>query len=624
MALTGGHGDVDLEDSAEGVIRSLSARLVPAGEEKAIRKFVREVISIQDLDKVTTVSMFYQKIRPIKRKYKMVPKKAAIRFVYRRMIEEGLIKPNAAIENYLITCPTRSLSGVLVITVFTSPYPKYGNKVQKFSCKHNCYYCPNEPGLPRSYLSDEPGVQRGKKHGWHPVNQFTARAFTLHVNGHHVDKIEILVLGGTWSEYPQEYQETFLRDIFYAANTFYDKTPRRSPKSLREEQKINESTSCRIIGLTLETRPDSIDAGEVQRMRLYGCTRVQIGIQHTDDRILKVINRGCTNADAIRATRLLKDAGFKIDFHLMPDLPTSTPEIDLKMFNYVLHSQDLQADQWKIYPCQVTPWTVIEKWAKEGKHVPYSNEVLADLLLKVKRQVHPWIRLNRVIRDIPNQYILAGNPVTNLRQIILERMRRMGIQCHCIRCREVRDKKGSYTDHVLVQREYKSSGAREIFISFESNDKRTIYGFCRLRLSKLAGVECKIPEIQGAALVRELHVYGKMRPVGDRRRGQLQKGVGRNGNDDDKEKAQHIGFGSRLMLRAEQISVKAGYRKIAVIAGIGTRQYYAKLGYKLEGTYMVKHFSLWNRTGERNRFYARSLLFLILIYLHYMILSARW
>mmetsp|Transcript_16064 Transcript_16064/g.24208 ORF Transcript_16064/g.24208 Transcript_16064/m.24208 type:complete len:528 (-) Transcript_16064:41-1624(-) len=496
--------------------------------------------------------------------------------MYNQMVSSGEIEPDPMIERFMITCPIRSLSGVLVITIFTSPYPKYGNKIQRFSCKHNCYYCPNEPGLPRSYLSDEPGVQRGKKHGWNPVHQFVARAWTHHVNGHPVDKIEILVLGGTWSEYPHEYQETFLRDIFYAANTFYDEK-KRQPKSLREEQKINESTKCRIIGITLETRPDSITPAEIRRMRMYGCTRVQIGIQHTNDRILKVINRGCTNADAIRSTRLLKDAGYKIDFHLMPDLPTSDPETDLKMFEYVLHSEDLQADQWKIYPCQITPWTVISKWFKEGKYKPYTSEVLSQLLIKVKTQVHPWIRLNRVIRDIPNQYIQGGNEVTNLRQLLLERMRKEGKFCWCIRCREVRNRTQlEGRGEVYVKRRYKSSGGIEYFISKETEDKKVIFGFCRLRLSRMAGVESDIPELIGAALVRELHVYGKMRPVGDRK-------------NKSRGKTQHKSIGRTLMGIAEELAVEAGYKKIAVIAGIGTRLYYAKLGYHLEGTYMVKY-----------------------------------
>ncbi|GAB5354336.1 hypothetical protein AAMO2058_000110000 [Amorphochlora amoebiformis] len=237
------------------------------------------------------------------------PKKPQINYVYRILRNKGKVPYNPELERFLIAKGVRSLSGVLVITVFTSPYPKYGNKVQRFSCKHNCYYCPNEPGLPRSYLSNEPGVRRGKRHKWVAVDQFYSRAWTHYLNGHPIDKIEILVLGGTWSEYPQEYQEEFLRDIFWSANTFFEAEPKREKRSLPEEQKINETTKARIIGLTLETRPDTVDAKEIERFRYYGCTRVQLGIQHTDDRILDKINRGCYTRDAIRATKLLKVRG---------------------------------------------------------------------------------------------------------------------------------------------------------------------------------------------------------------------------------------------------------------------------------------------------------------------------
>lgn len=575
-----GNTPADLEDSPSlSVKERLNEQLLPTKNRKILREFVMAIVGVEGLETATSPKLFNKLTRGVRKKFSLVPKKAAVRFIYNQLVQEGGIVRNKAVEKFLITCPTRSLSGVLVVTVFTSPFPKYGNKIQKFSCKHNCYYCPNEPGLPRSYLSDEPGVQRGKKHKWNAIDQFIARAWTHHVNGHPVDKIEILVLGGTWSEYPHEYQETFLRDIFYAANTFYDDDKKREPMSLAEEQTANETTRCRIIGVTLETRPDSITPEEIKRMRTYGCTRVQIGIQHTEDRILKIINRGCTNADAIRATRLLKDAGFKIDFHLMPDLPGATTEIDMKMFDYVLNSPDLQGDQWKIYPCQVTPWTVIEKWFNEGKHVPYTDQQLADLLLKVKTRVHPWIRLNRVIRDIPNQYIKGGNEITNLRQHLLARMKKEGLVCKCIRCREVRDRKQLLTDNTLVERTYQSSGATEMFLSYETAKKDVIFGFCRLRLSKNAGLDNAIPELTGAALIRELHVYGQMRPVGDQEAG--------------KEKAQHMGFGSKLMRRAEQIAGRHGFKKVSVIAGIGTRKYYAKLGYRLEGTYMVKDLPSW-------------------------------
>lgn len=259
----------------------------------------------------------------------------------------------------------------------------------------------------------------------------------------------------------------------------------------------------------------------------------------------------------------------------MPDLPSSTPDMDKKMFDYVLGSDDLQADQWKIYPCQTTPWTRIEKWFKSGKYVPFTPEQLMDVMVYAKTRVHPWIRLNRVIRDIPEHYIQAGNPVTNLRQEILQVIKDRGQVCKCIRCREVGRHKDDTRGAVLKQREYVSSGGREIFVSFETEDEEIIFGFVRLRLSANAGLNGTFPELTHSALVRELHVYGQVRLVEDK-------------DNKDKSDTQHIGFGKRLMRKAEEIAHSHGYRKVAVIAGIGTRGYYAKIGYKLEGTYMVK------------------------------------
>eukprot|EP01084_Bolivina_argentea_P027711 51491_1 len=450
--------------------------------------------------------------------------------------------------------------------------------------------------MPRSYLSDEPAVQRAWKHHWSAIEQFYARLWTYYLNGHTVDKIELLILGGTWSEYPIQYQEEFIRDCFYAANTFYQymkltasdlsinqcKQQIRLKKQLIEEQKMNEIALCRIIGITLETRPDSIDSHELKRLRYYGCTRVQIGIQHINDDILKYINRGCYNKHAINCVKLLKNVGFKIDFHLMPDLPGTTVELDEEMFYYVLNSTEIQADQWKIYPCQTTKYTVIQKWFESGEYVPFSADELLELLIKVKCHIHPWIRLNRVIRDIPNQYILGGNEVTNLRQFLEKKMIKYGGKCVCIRCREVRGKQLDYSDEkneiILKIRSYKSSDGIEYFISYETKNEQVIFGFVRLRICDDFDIVSDIfPELVDCAMIRELHVYGQMIAV-------FQK------NDIDAlKKTQHMGFGKKLMNAAEIIAVLNGYKKLSVIAGIGTRNYYRKIGYKLKGTYMIKN-----------------------------------
>jgi len=564
----------DIEDI---VTRQLDAELIPKKDREKIELFVLELAATNCDDN----KKFNRSYVNIRKKLKISPRKSQMSFLYYQLLEQGKIKENFGLEEQLLAKAVRSQSGVLPITVFTSPYPSYTTKdgkrvTQSFSCKHDCYYCPDEPDLPRSYLSDEPGVARGKRHRFDAVDQFFARAWTHSVNGHPIDKIEILVLGGTWTEYPREYQEEFIRDIFWSSNVFYDKLPKRAKRSLREEQVLNETALCRIIGLTLETRPDTIDEEEIKRLRYYGATRMQLGIQHTNDEILKKVNRGCYREDSVRATKLLKDAGFKIDYHLMPDLPGSTPEKDRDMFREVLFGPDLQADQWKIYPCETVPWTVIEKWYKEGTYVPYPDEVLFDLILEVKKAVHPWIRLNRVIRDIPDQYIMGGNAITNLRQQLQNTLKSQGHSCRCIRCREVGGRNVDPRKAILTVQKYESSGGDEYFLSFELPDKSIIFGFLRLRLSPDAGLNGALPELTGCALIRELHVYGTLRPVGDTT-GQVQ--------------SQHGGFGKRLMNAAERIALCKGYQKIAVISGIGTREYYRARGYYLQGTYMVKEIT---------------------------------
>ena len=550
--------------------------VIPDGKREVFINFVKELWKYNFENK----KHFLKTLQKVRKKYKISPRMFQLFYIYRELRREHNLGENLSLEEHLTTKKVRRLSGVMVITVLSSPYPTYklpNGKVkkQRFSCKHNCYYCPNEPGQPRSYLKDEPAVARANKNEFDAVRQFYDRASTYYTIGHPVDKIELLVLGGTWSEYPVQYQEEFIRDLFYAANTFYD-TTKRKPLSLVEEQIINETSKCRIIGLTLETRPDSITPEEIKRFRYYGCTRVQIGVQHTDDEILRIINRGCYLEDTIRAIKLLKDACYKIDIHLMPDLPFSTPEIDNEMFDLVLNSPDLQVDQWKIYPCEVVPWTVIKKWHDKGLYESYGQEKIIEVILNVKRKVHPWIRLNRVIRDIPNQYISGGNNVTNLRQHLLQMLKDRGEKCKCIRCREVKGKKIDPKDIKLFVREYDASNGKEYFISFETKDESTILGFVRLRLIKNSSVDF-IKPIRNAALIRELHVYGNM------------VSLFKFGNK-KKSKTQHSGFGKRLMKKAEEIAFSQGYKKIVVISGIGVKNYYRKLGYYSEGTYMVKYF----------------------------------
>jgi len=515
-------------------------------------------------------------------------RKAQLLHAYHCLVSRGELEANPYLHSLLVKKSSKSQSGVLVITVLTSPYPTFtepesGKKVkQRFSCAWNCYYCPSEPGQPKSYLHDEPAVKRANENGFDPVMQLTDRAATLAQNGHPVDKIELLVLGGTWSSYPHVYQEEFVRDLFYAANTFWqrEKRPRRG---LLEEQALNETAACKIIGLTLETRPDTIDAAELLRLRRYGCTRVQLGVQHTDDQVLKRINRGCTTADTVTALKRLKDACYKIDIHLMPNLPGATAAVDRAMFERVLSDPQLQADQWKVYPTQVVPWTVIKRWFEAGSYVPYASDQMFEVLMQVKSRVHPWIRLNRVVRDIPMQYVSGGLDVPNLREDLLVEMRHKGLTCRCIRCREPgAASKKVLPQQTLVRRVYAASGGAEHFVSIESADRATLLGFVRLRLpppwSDAPEHQPPFEELRGAALVRELHVYGQLIATADK------------SNAD----AQHTGLGRTLMAEAEATARAHGFRRVAVIAGVGSRGYYRKLGYALDprpGLFMMKELA---------------------------------
>ena len=481
------------------------------------------------------------------------------------------------LEGYLVTKGPRSQSGVLVVTVFTSANPDG----QKFSCKWNCYYCPNEPGQPRSYLLNEPGVRRANRLEFDAYRQFEDRVNALVAIGHPADKVELLVLGGTWESYPEGYRDRFIRDLFYAANTIFDPLPRRPAMDLLQEQISNESAACKIIGLTLETRPDTINPDMIVKLRQYGCTRVQLGVQHTDEAILIAVNRQAFREDTVRAIRLLKDSCFKVDIHLMPDLPGATPTIDKAMFCDVLDSPDLQADQWKIYPCQTTPFTIIKEWYEQGKYQPYGLDNLIDVLLFVMRRVHPWIRLNRIIRDIPVEYVLAGVEVANLRQLLENRLAAEGRKCQDIRSREVKGDKevaAKLRTAVLKQRQYHASGGLEFFLSYETPDEQTIFGFLRLRfVAGDAYKNCPFPELKDAALIRELHVYGNLTTTAGEVRGQ---------------KAQHSGIGTRLLLQAEALASANGFSRIAVISGVGVRGFYRRRGYQLvdvhRGAFLLK------------------------------------
>lgn len=550
-------------------------------KQDVLEMFVKELVSVDNIEKAKV---------SLRRKYKIQPSNANILFTYKRMIEDGILEEDITFLQKCKGHSNRENSGVIVVSLLMSPHPNG----QPFSCKFDCTYCPNEPSQPRSYLQNEPGVLRANRNGFSASAQIHDRLSAYAVNGLATDKIEIIIQGGTFSSYPESYIRQFFLDIFSAANSFSNSFGNKNvedienileEKKLRKEQIRNEKSKARIIGITIETRPDQINEQQLKLFRELGVTRVQLGVQHTDDKILKGVNRQCSTRHTIKAIRILKDNCFKIDIHLMPDLPGASPEIDRIMFDNVLQNPDLQVDQWKIYPCTIVPWTKIEQQFRDGTYVPYGFSALKELLIYVKTAVHPWIRLNRIIRDIPSTYFVNDSGMkTNMRQLLQDEMTSRGLKCRCIRCREV--KNGHVTGFELKIRKYPASLGQEYFISYEHEDK--IFGFCRLRIidfdcngknkNQKQNKKQIFPELEGLGLVRELHVYGKV--------------VGQ---------VQHKGLGTQLLEEAEKIAESHDLNGTAVISGVGVREYYRKRGYTLIEPYgyMIKRFRKLNPPEEK-------------------------
>jgi len=520
----------------------------------------------------------------IQKKYKYTLSNAEFIKIYKYLNLE-----NQQLRNLITKKKCKSNSGVLVITVLTSAHPQYIDedgkvKTARFSCKHDCAYCPNEPAhegnnwvaQPRSYLYSEPAVLRANANDFDPIKQMNSRLSTLIRMGHIPDKLEIIVLGGTWCEYPRDYQDRFITELYYSANIYFDSEPKRPKKSLEEEIEINETAKIHIIGLTLETRPDTITIEEIANFRRYNCTRIQLGVQHTHNTVLKKINRGHTIECAYDAIKLLKNNCYKVDIHIMPNLPGASYEIDKVMLDEVLYDERIQVDQYKIYPTAIVPFTKIKKWFDEGTYIPYDDLLLYELIKDFKKKVQKYKRLNRIIRDIPGHYIEGGysTKFVNMRQLLQDDMRLNNWGCQCIRCREIKGNSASLDNIKLNIEKYRASEGDEYHISFDTDcDKNYLVGFLRLRLNNVSN-SLVLPCIKGCALIRELHVYSNLSNVGDNIEGSLQ----------------HKGFGRQLVAKAEELAITNGYKKIAIISGTGVREYYKKLGYNLIDTYMIKIF----------------------------------
>lgn len=555
-----------------------------------------------------------------------VPTNADLRDRYNDLLNKKEIKRNIKFEQLLLSRAVRTQSGVAVVAVLTKSYP----------CPGKCIYCPTEKEMPKSYLSNEPAVMRAIDSKFDPYLQVQNRLRSLELNGHSTDKIELIVMGGTFSYLPKAYQNKFITECFRGANDYPNCHPefisgsRRSKElkkhneilkqvqhdTLIKQQKRNEKAKHRIIGLTLETRPDYINEKEIINFRNLGCTRVELGVQSIFDDVLKLNKRGHLVDETIRATKLLKNAGFKINYHMMPGLPGSSPARDFKMFKDLFSKPDFQPDMLKIYPTVVLKNSALYSFWKNSKKIihkpttvnkcitnklygykPLTDKQFEKLAIKIKNEaIAPYVRIARLVRDVPTTSIVDGPVVSNLRQIIEHKS-----NCPCIRCREVKSGFIIKEEIVLDRIDYDASDGKEIFLQYVSPDKKKLFALLRLRIPnschpkqsdplRLDRIEAGgsrdssaspqndnlynlFPALKNAALIREVHTYGKLTQIDKK----------------SSDSPQHIGLGKKLLVEAEKITKEEfGLSKIAVISGVGVRGYYRKSDYKLEDTYMTK------------------------------------
>jgi elongator complex protein 3 len=448
---------------------------------------------------------------------------------------------------------TRTISGVTPVAVMGKP----------IGCPGECIYCPTFPDAPKSYTPESPAVLRAKLCNYEPKMQVEERLRVILNMGHPADKVELIVMGGTFLAYPDAYQYQFIKDC-------YDGLNGSDSPNLEAAKQKNETAEHRCVGLCIETRPDWCREKEVKRMLDFGTTRVELGVQTLDDDIFKLVKRGHNVMEIIRATKLLKDYGFKVYYHWMPGLPSSNPMHDLELSQQLFDDDNFRPDGLKLYPTLVIAGTQLEKWYKDGRYQPYQMDELVDLLIGIKTNVPGYVRIPRVMRDMPGKFIVAGCKDLALRSVLKKRMEQIGIECKCIRCREYghRLRDGLKVGEPLLKRlDYNASGGREVFLTFE-DEGQTIFGLLRMRVGSVAVGNGDL------AMVRELHVFGSEVPLGEKYDGATQ----------------HRGLGLELLKEAERIArdeFKAP--NIAIISGVGAREYFrSACAYELDGAYMVK------------------------------------
>ena len=502
---------------------------------------------------------------------------------YKEFTAAGVLPFEREVVRRLQMKPVRTSSGVAPVTVLTKPA----------GCPGRCIFCPDADNMPKSYLPNEPGARRAEQCGFDPYRQVITRLTAFKSMGHVADKVELLILGGTWGAYSKQYRQWFVGRCLQAMNEadrvsaadlppLTGETGQETMESpaLLDAQTANESATHRNVGLVVETRPDWVTPAEVVHMRRLGVTKVQLGVQSLDERILALNQRGHDVEAVRRAVRLLRAAGFKLHVHWMPNLLGATPESDRIDFARLWSDPAIRPDELKIYPCSIIEGTELYARWRTGEFRPYTDEELVPLVADCKATVPPYCRINRVFRDIPADDIVAGSKRSNLRQLALSLLESQGRRCACIRCREVRGACISENDLRLAVVDYDTDSAREQFLAYET-EGGALAGFLRLSLPRMNGGEPAaletaevwevLPELRGAALIREVHVYGPA------------LGIGADSDGD----AQHLGLGRRLIVEAKRRARSAGFDRVAVISAIGTRRYYEAHDFRRDGLYMI-------------------------------------
>jgi elongator complex protein 3 len=462
----------------------------------------------------------------------------------------------AKLQKILLKKPVKTASGVAVIALMPMPY----------ACPHGrCTYCPGgiEFNSPNSYTGNEPATINAIENQYDPKKQILSKLEKLVAYGHDPTKMEIVIVGGTFLFMPEGYQQNFIKSCYDALNGFDSPT-------LEEAKASNERAHIRNVGFTIETKPDYCKQRHVEMMLQYGATRIEIGVQTLQEHVYKLVNRGHTYADVVESFQIAKDSGYKIVAHMMPGLPTMSPQQDIADFKRLFEDDELKPDMLKIYPSLVLQHTPLHQQYMEDKYMPYSDEEMIRVLTEVKKNIPRWVRIMRVQREISQQEIIAGPKFGNLRQIVHNNLRKQNLSCKCIRCREIGLAKDAHKEIFLHRENYTSSGGNEVFLSYDDSDDK-IYGFLRLR--KPSQKIHRKEVTPNSCIVRELHIYGRSLRIGEREKGQTQ----------------HSGLGKNLMGEAEKIAKEEfDAKKLLVISAVGTRQYYRKLGYSLDGPYMAK------------------------------------